>query len=379
MRKNKLTTYIVYITLFIYILTYPIYIWSSGIPQIGDFIGIILIILVLLQVKKIKLNRIMIISLILLFYITIVNLVWGIILNEHINSFMSSSWYIYNIFIMFIFIIVIQNYSKTLDVIKYAVITTIIIQFTIVMIVPNPNFRAIGTFNNPNQLAYFILLYLILFYLLNKIKPVNNFIFWSITFAGVIITLYSLSKATIISVSILVLIEILIRIKKESKIKLIIILIIISTIGIKYEANIESFINENQMYQNVKERMLSIGTRADDNPAGRGYDRIYNQPEYLILGAGEVAVERFDSFDAEIHSTIGNILFSYGIIGLMIFLILILNVIKNNKLTTYYLLIPIILYSLTHNGIRSPIFWSFLALLYLYNKMEERENENYES
>src|SRR5699024_1159126 len=314
-----------------------------------------------------------------LFYITIVNLVWGIILNEHINSFMSSSWYIYNIFIMFIFIIVIQNYSKTLDVIKYAVITTIIIQFTIVMIVPNPNFRAIGTFNNPNQLAYFILLYLILFYLLNKIKPVNNFIFWSITFAGVIITLYSLSKATIISVSILVLIEILIRIKKESKIKLIIILIIISTIGIKYEANIESFINENQMYQNVKERMLSIGTRADDNPAGRGYDRIYNQPEYLILGAGEVAVERFDSFDAEIHSTIGNILFSYGIIGLMIFLILILNVIKNNKLTTYYLLIPIILYSLTHNGIRSPIFWSFLALLYLYNKMEERENENYES
>src|SRR5699024_4487716 len=236
MRKNKLTTYIVYITLFIYILTYPIYIWSSGIPQIGDFIGIILIILVLLQVKKIKLNRIMIISLILLFYITIVNLVWGIILNEHINSFMSSSWYIYNIFIMFIFIIVIQNYSKTLDVIKYAVITTIIIQFTIVMIVPNPNFRAIGTFNNPNQLAYFILLYLILFYLLNKIKPVNNFIFWSITFAGVIITLYSLSKATIISVSILVLIEILIRIKKESKIKLIIILIIISTIRIKYEA-----------------------------------------------------------------------------------------------------------------------------------------------
>src|SRR5699024_11592504 len=113
---------------------------------IGDFIGIILIILVLLQVKKIKLNRIMIISLILLFYITIVNLVWGIILNEHINSFMSSSWYIYNIFIMFIFIIVSQNYSKTLDVIKYAVITTIIIQFTIVIIVSNSFFIVIGKF-----------------------------------------------------------------------------------------------------------------------------------------------------------------------------------------------------------------------------------------
>lgn len=95
----------------------------------------------------------------------------------------------------------------------------------------------------------------------------------------------------------------------------------------------------------------------------RGYYRITEYPEYWILGAGEGAyLERFGRI-MEFHSTLGNIQVSYGIIGLILFLKFLYLALKNNKFRDWYILFCILIYGITHNGIRNSLFWIFLALL----------------
>ena len=51
----------------------------------------------------------------------------------------------------------------------------------------------------------------------------------------------------------------------------------------------------------------------DNNLEARNYNRIWENPEYLILGAGESGLGRFGNDTNEIYSTFGSILFSYGL------------------------------------------------------------------
>lgn len=136
------------------------------------------------------------------------------------------------------------------------------------------------------------------------------------------------------------------------------------------------FVENTELYGNVSYRIMDIGKNKDDNLEGRGYDRIFNHPEYLLLGAGEVDIKRFKSFDGEIHSTFGNLFFSYGVIGLALFLGIIISLIKGNNFTNYYYIIPLFLYSLTHNGIRNTILWILFALIYYMKHHETHQESN---
>src|SRR5918994_582076 len=75
----------------------------------------------------------------------------------------------------------------------------------------------------------------------------------------------------------------------------------------------------------VDSRLGTIGEQGDDSLAGRGYDRIWRHPEHLVFGAGEGAGLRFTEFGGlvkEMHSTLGTVLFSYGIVGFSLFVAL---------------------------------------------------------
>src|SRR5262249_31537568 len=71
----------------------------------------------------------------------------------------------------------------------------------------------------------------------------------------------------------------------------------------------------------VSERIEAIGQQTDDSAAGRGYNRIIDYPQYLILGAAEGGYDRFVNIHLELHSTLGTIFFSYGIVGSCLFLL----------------------------------------------------------
>lgn len=372
--KIKVQQTNIYFVLFLlYFLLKPFYFFKSGAPQIADFILLVLFILTFVF-KKLYLtidNKRYIMLVVLFFmYTTIINGIWSILLGGEFSIFYSSIWYLYN-FLASLCIIVMHKKigNRIYKYIYYAVVVSVIIQFALILININPGiYRRTNFFNNPNQLGYFGLLSLsIIFYLVNKIK-LNLYLFYFVLAASIILIIVSLSKAAIVS-SLVMCICFIYFSKKNIKLFFVsLFLIILLLIVLIFNLGL---IVETDLFKTVGERIYTIGQQNDDSLAGRGYDRIWNYPRYLLFGAGEGMFSRFKSQigGREIHSTIGNLFFSYGIIGLAIFALIMFQVIYKNDFACIYILFPIFLYGLTHNGIRHTFFWFLISLIYL-NKIE---------
>ena len=105
----------------------------------------------------------------------------------------------------------------------------------------------------------------------------------------------------------------------------------------------------------------------------RGYSRIIDYPQYLIFGSGQGLDERFyltsDVIDGEliyfsyeIHSSFAAILFYYGIIGFILFILFLYRIFKNlNFIQKTAFILPFI-YGLSTYGLRTPIFWVFIGV-----------------
>lgn len=97
----------------------------------------------------------------------------------------------------------------------------------------------------------------------------------------------------------------------------------------------------------------------------RGYDRIWQYPEYLPIGAGEGVYQRFakeGERGRELHSSFGSVLFGYGLVGVTLFLVFFVRVIKGSTRRTALMLVPALLYTIAHQGLRFTMFWVVLAV-----------------
>jgi len=98
----------------------------------------------------------------------------------------------------------------------------------------------------------------------------------------------------------------------------------------------------------------------------RGYDRIWRNQQYLVLGAGEGGLSRFDDTayvkSMEIHSSAGTVLFSYGVVGSMLFLVFMWRVIRGARVRLMITLLPPLLYTGAHQGLRFTMLWIVLAV-----------------
>lgn len=97
----------------------------------------------------------------------------------------------------------------------------------------------------------------------------------------------------------------------------------------------------------------------------RNYDRILAFPEYTLVGAGEGHLDRFYPYDKnEIHSSLGNLLFAYGVPGIALFMALLYSVLRSSPPPIWFVVSGPIVYSLTHMGLRTTLFWIFLAIVW---------------
>ena len=239
------------------------------------------------------------------------------------------------------------------------------------------SYRQIIFFNNPNQLGYFGLLAVTL--IMVSYKKATNRAIATIVFllSAFFLIAISHSKAAIVA-GIFIIASMVLPLKMtnnmQKKIKTYLILLVVALIIINFIK--PELLNQNRLFDSVKKRILSIGADADDSLAGRGYDRIIRYPQYLIFGAGEGALERFNTH-IEIHSTIGTVLFSYGIIGFTIFAFIIILVMWKQTFANNSLIISVLAYGLTHQGLRQTLFWILLSMLFL--DKEERFYGNLKS
>ncbi|XMB66882.1 hypothetical protein RI065_11430 [Mycoplasmatota bacterium zrk1] len=358
----------------LFMLLKPFYFLSSGSLQIADFVMIFIFAHFLLNMKRTSVNSITVkLLLVFLFYVVFINSLWIIINKFDVTYVKSSIYLLYNVMVF----ISVRNLFKS-DIIRTKDIAlgvflslTIQVVLMLIMNVPIKGARVELFFNNPNQLGFYGLLMVITTMAIynNLKKPILSFF---CILLGTFLVLISLSKAAIISVAIAILVFIVLQyfgsIKGFLSVIIITLIVIISGRFILEE-------NFNSFYDSLIFRMNNIGNETDDNLAFRGYDRIVQHPEYLFLGAGEGDFDRFDTMlvGGEIHSTIGNILFSYGIIGIILISKFILLLYHNTLKLSLYTLFPVMLYGITHNGFRGTLFWILLAYVDLYYILHKEE------
>jgi len=169
--------------------------------------------------------------------------------------------------------------------------------------------------------------------------------------AAAYLTLISASKAALGAVGILVIVGMIVRLRTM--------LIVGTLFGL-------SLVIANPMRDAVDRSMYRIET---DESLGfweeRGYDRIWNNPEYLVYGSGEGGFKRFKETTLigahEIHSSVGTLFFCYGFTGAIIFGIFVIVALRGSEFRVWLLVMPAFAYGMTHQGLRSTLLWVLLA------------------
>ena len=354
----------------IYLIICPFYFFESGNPQLADFLLFLGIIPLITTKHSLSVyNKHKVVRYLFWFFIfsSIINICyWAYYTLIGVENSMYKFIFFYSFNFLFFLLIVSFIKSKVLiyqfKIFYFSIFASTLLQFFLAILGiggNQNNLRPSIFFNNPNQLAYFALLMISVMTIFYIRYNFNKLVYYITFLCSTYLVLYSGSRGAL---SIILLILPIVFFKRIDKTDIIIFFgliiltpVILNTNFIKEKINLIMIRNATSLLKNSSEI------------ENRGYDRVYSYPKYLIYGAGEGKYERFDDNEIplEIHSGFVTILFSYGILGFLIFIRFFYNIIKDNFKINIFILMPVILYNLTHNGFRAPLFWGLLAFIYL--------------
>jgi hypothetical protein len=353
-----------------YFVTSIFYVFPSGNPQPADFLLLLTIVATMLIAWRQLPNESGLYIAIALFvgWIVLINTIWYFISPDFV-FLKKTSFYLYNM-LVFLFVIAAgyHDWERLKVVIWWSCVIALLAQFLYLEFVFHGlGKRATGTFNNPNQLGYWALLVMACLAVVKERTPLR---IWDVLAlgAGFYILMLSLSKAASISGMLLVLLIVAFcRLRRASGLVLGAALVL----GLMFEMASGGLVERFMSFEpvaNLEHRLSGIGKQEDDSLLHRGYIRLIQHPQYLAFGAGEGGFERLsqeaEKQGKELHSTLGTILMSYGLIGLGLFGMLLFVIFVRAPLASAAYLVPIMLYSITHMGLRFSLFWVFLGLVY---------------
>jgi len=366
--------------LLIYIIIKPFYLFHLGLPQIAEYLIVILIachfIINRFALDFKKKNIILLWSFFLV--IAVINALYamGYALPEALTFWWSTIFFGFNI----VFFIVAKEVFKNFRALDYkwlliACFISLCIQFCLYLVgfdkeLPNNFFgRRHLFFNNPNQLAYYTLLLVTLILLIEKkIKTFRYLIPILISLACILI-FFSSSRPVIFGIILLVIyyfIFVLNTHRLRSAILFLVPFLFVCSIHFQ-KVEIE--------FKRTFNRFARVEKNQVKEYSNRGYERIFESPKYILYGSGEGNLERFvtpkNKIKQEIHNTAANLLFSYGFVGLLLFILFVYFSIRYLSWKQLCLFIPLVMYNMFHNGIRFSFLWLFLALAFQLN--EERK------
>ena len=221
--------------------------------------------------------------------------------------------------------------------------------------------RAIGTFNDPNQLGYMTVLSVFCYLILKNEKRLTLQDLSVLLLAALIILETKSRSASLGWIAMTGATYLSLKSTIALKVSLFLLAISVAVLLVFFGADVLQHSGIEHKLDGLLVRFEENG--ADDSIAGRGYDRLWLYPEYLGLGAGEGAWDRFGGVH-EIHSTWANILFSYGIIGFALFITVLARIFRSAP--THYLLLfagPVA-FGMTTYGARFSLFWIGLGLVF---------------
>lgn len=278
----------------------------------------------------------------------------------------SAFYYPYN-FMVFCFVVFLftQNPHQMIHTTYRALAISIIIQLIWAWLFDDIS-RATGGFAKPNQLAYWALLSAGILFFIRRHEKLNLIDILLLS-ALLFIQSLSLSKAGIISSFILLsFIFVSPQTRPLYKFALTALLVAGICLAALTQGGFDLLIDKIEALHRISDRLATIGLERDDSLIGRGYDRLWTHPHFMIFGAGEGGFERFTNINGtrELHSGLATILFSYGVTGFALFSAFVIGVFRRQPLICWAVLGCILLFSLPHQAFRFTHFWVFLGIAY---------------
>lgn len=359
-------------TLGLYVLTSIFYIFPSGNPQPADFLlllGFALSLILVWQALPRDPALYLVVGL-FLGWITLVNSVWFMMTGE-VQFLKKTSFYIYNALI-FVFVASagFYDFEQMKKAIRWSCIAVLFFQVAYLEFATSVTKRAIGTFNNPNQMGYWALLVMTCLVLARERTRLGLLDVLALC-AGMYATMLTLSKSAVISALLLLAVAVVGCGVRRHAGWLLGMLLAAGVVLQLSAGNLAERIASLDPVSAVMRDLSAIDDEGGEDIEKRGYQRLFLYPQYLIFGAGEGDFARFGTggrshsgeLDREFHSSLGNILLSYGIVGLVLFLALLAVVFVGAPWTSILYLLPSMLYGIAHNGLRFSLFWVFLGMV----------------
>lgn len=341
------------------------YLWGSGLPQFSHIFIFFAIPFFFIKTTIIKINNIKILILFVL-YVVLINLIWSIIYSFE-SYFISTTYWIFN---LLFFLIVVnlndENVEKFLRVILFLIPVSYLIEVIIWGVgVGRSDFspRYNGLFNDPNQMAFWVLSTCAIYILLSK-KIILNYIIYIV--AIFLITL-TMSRSAFIGVFFLT-VALLLKQKGglDKKILLVVFSFLIFSI-------VSSFLYSKGVFDEVVTRFVEGFNERNSQAEGRGFDILLEFPQYLVFGAGQGNYGAYGTTGLEIHSTWFGILFYYGVVGFSIFMLFLYKIFKPLSTSNKFLFLAPMFYGFTTYNARTIIFWFLLASFVLYQRNNCKE------
>jgi hypothetical protein len=361
--------------LFVGISLFPLYYFTSGTPQISHFILMAFSIIAVI-VCKFRLNvDILFASLLVMI---LVREIIAVALTQEFGGLVTVMFFIFN----FIIYTALTSSASNIEqwrpgAIDATVRKGILIAISIALISifasgggalsGDSAMRQVGTFRNPNQLGYFALCAAGVLVVLRVKSAIKNSTFMVFLAATLMLTVYSMSKAALVSIAVVFLMSIWFFLPK-SRFKnfffTVGFVLVLSLFGILISS--EFLASTDLAFVN---RVSAIGSDNDDNFMSRGYLFVFDMNPVTFL-FGLDSLHRNEDVQHEVHSTFFSIFVYYGLFGFMSFLgfylLLAYRFFKSYGFASSFMVfMPSFLYGITHNGSRFSIFWILLAFAYI--------------
>lgn len=347
----------------LYLVGKMFYIFSGGTSQPADVALALVALLISPPGAFFRAAREQMALALLIVWIIIVNASW-FVFTQKADFLISATYYMFNFLIVTAVFGARERNPELFDrVITRFLLISIAIQFAVVIFSEAVSGREWGTFKNPNQLAYWGVCALSILLIIRRNKtrltdlPFLLMAMWC--------QVGSASRAGLMATMALLLIwgwfalgTPLRRLSGALMLALLLVAAALSPMATRYMENSERVSTaEMRLAKQSQQSELEV----------RNYTRISNFYQYTVFGAGEGYLGRFRKNASEqlleIHSSFGTILFSYGLIGLALFVIFITRLAFSLPLSLSVYIIPSMIYGVTHQGLRFTFFWILLGLL----------------
>ncbi|MBA3538042.1 MAG: hypothetical protein H0T79_00290 [Deltaproteobacteria bacterium] len=341
----------------LYIVLSPFYVVHGGLPQPGDALIFLLVPVALIRWSG-RLERTSVHAMQPLLWFTywvcLVNLGWAIYIARFSIDLIYSFYYIYNTALFLAVLVMYQRWKNAfLKLTVQIVFFTVLFQVAASFVIRGGTRNALF-FSNPNQLGYYALLSGCILVLTQR-QLGAGLVRSSIGLTGcAYLAVLSASRSALSGIALLAVL--LFFSNPRVFITAAIVAIMLTFAGGPLSNSVDAL-----------SRRFSEN-RAPDKSffEQRGYDRIWSNKEYLLTGAGEGNTARFAETTAiglgEIHSSAGTVLFSYGMVGVALFLAFIWRVLRGAPLRSSLILLPPLIYGFAHQGLRFTMLWVLLAI-----------------